>query len=82
MPDGCALITMPYVSKSQVANTHFKSSFEVLEAVFRRVNEIMIGVNGTADNQNTKLITEHSGFSSLLHCAPLPALIDKLHNRL
>lgn len=46
------------------------------------VNEMLIRVMGTADNQKRKLITVHSRFRSVLHSVPLPVLIDKLHNSL
>lgn len=77
-------MTASNVSKTQVANGDFGGSFEALKAVLwvSGVNEWLSGVMGTADNQKGKLITEHSCFRSVLHCAPLPVLIDKLHNSL
>lgn len=50
--------------------------------VLNELNEMLIGVKGTAENQKRKLITVHSCFRSVLHSVPLPVLIDKLHNSL
>lgn len=50
--------------------------------VLSALNEMLIRVMGTAENQKRKLITVHLCFRSVLHSVPLPVLIDTLHNSL
>lgn len=40
----------------------------------------LIRATGTVENQRRKLITVRWRFRSVLRSAPLPVLIDKLHN--